>query len=121
MREFSRRDDPSRLCEYFISDNLPFHSHRFSPALKKLHKELKTLRDRAFKLQTTLRKQYSSKNLTLKTLPRIGPVAHIVTRDGVLKLEADESAHLYQKSNSTRAYIIRVSLSYLFPFLAALD
>ncbi|GAA5991017.1 hypothetical protein JCM5350_002011 [Sporobolomyces pararoseus] len=79
----------------------------FSPALKKLHKELKTLRDRAFKLQTTLRKQYSSKNLTLKTLPRIGPVAHIVTRDGVLKLEADESAHLYQKSNSTRAYIIR--------------
>ncbi|GAA5959549.1 hypothetical protein JCM3765_002367 [Sporobolomyces pararoseus] len=79
----------------------------FSPALKKLHKELRTLRDRAFKLQTTLRNQYSSKNLTLKTLPRIGPVAHIVTRDGVVKLEADESAHLYQKSNSTRAYIIR--------------
>ncbi|GAA5944272.1 mismatch repair ATPase MSH1 [Sporobolomyces koalae] len=79
----------------------------FSPAIKQLHKELTTLRDRAFKLQAELRDRYSSKNLTLKVLPKIGAAAHVLSRDGVLKLESDESAHLYQKSNSTRAYVIR--------------
>ncbi|GAA5897557.1 uncharacterized protein JCM6883_006736 [Sporobolomyces salmoneus] len=79
----------------------------FSPALKKLHKELEILRDRAFKLQTDLRERYSSKNLTLKIIPKIGAAVHILTREGVAKIEADETAHLFQKSNSTRAYVIR--------------
>ncbi|GAA5876958.1 hypothetical protein JCM16303_006351 [Sporobolomyces ruberrimus] len=79
----------------------------FSPALRALHRKLTELRDQAFKLQNDLRKLYSSKNLTLKVLPKIGAAAHVLSRDGVLKLEADERAHLYQKSNSTRAYVIR--------------
>ncbi|GAA6006295.1 hypothetical protein JCM11491_002099 [Sporobolomyces phaffii] len=79
----------------------------FSPALKKNHLLLKELRDDAFKLQADLRDRYSSKNLNLKVLPKIGAAAHILSRDGVAKLDADETAHLYQKSNSTRAYVIR--------------
>ncbi|GAA5916314.1 uncharacterized protein JCM6883_003919 [Sporobolomyces salmoneus] len=79
----------------------------FSPALQKLHKELETLRDRAFKLQTDLRERYSSKNLSLKVIPRIGAAVHILTKEGVAKIEADETAHLFQKSNSTRAYVLR--------------
>lgn len=61
-------------------------------------------------MQTDLRERYSSKNLTLKIIPKIGAAVHILTREGVAKIEADETAHLFQKSNSTRAYVIRVSL-----------
>jgi len=88
---------------------------RFSPAIKELHDELRTLRDQAFKLQTDLRERYSSKNLTLKVMPKIGAAAHILSRDGVMKIEEDPSAHLYQKSNSTRAYVIRVRYPSPFP------
>ncbi|GAA5851789.1 hypothetical protein JCM3766R1_006136 [Sporobolomyces carnicolor] len=79
----------------------------FSRALERLHDELKRLRDEAYRLQTSLRERYESRNLTLKVLPKIGAAAHVLTRDGVVKLEADERAHLYQKSNSTRAYVLR--------------
>jgi hypothetical protein len=42
-------------------------------------------------------------------LPKLGAVVHVYSKDGVAKLEADATAHLCQKSNSTRAYLIRVS------------
>lgn len=99
---------------------IPAQSPRFSPALRALHRKLTELRDQAFKLQNDLRKLYSSKNLTLKVLPKIGAAAHVLSRDGVLKLEADERAHLYQKSNSTRAYVIRVRLSLRCPVVISL-
>lgn len=105
--------DPELTESIFFND-----TRRFSRALERLHDELKRLRDEAYRLQTSLRERYESRNLTLKVLPKIGAAAHVLTRDGVVKLEADERAHLYQKSNSTRAYVLRASPSLLACFFS---
>ncbi|GAA6061012.1 hypothetical protein JCM10212_001068 [Sporobolomyces blumeae] len=79
----------------------------FSPAIRKHHKDLTTLRDRAYKLQADLRTRYASKSLTLRVVAKIGPAVHVVLREGVAKIDADDEAVLYQKSNSTRVYVLR--------------
>ncbi|GAA5922134.1 hypothetical protein JCM1841_006895 [Sporobolomyces salmonicolor] len=79
----------------------------FSSALSDLHTELIQLRRSAFQLQANLRTKYASKGLRLKYVIKVGPAIHVQQQDGYAKIEADSNALQYQKSGSTRVYVLR--------------
>ncbi|GAA5877150.1 hypothetical protein JCM1840_005671 [Sporobolomyces johnsonii] len=79
----------------------------FSSALSDLHTELVQLRRSAFQLQEELRTTYASKGLTLRYVLKVGPAVHVHQNHGYAKIEADSNALQYQKSGSTRVYVLK--------------
>ncbi|GAA6029124.1 hypothetical protein JCM8097_001611 [Rhodosporidiobolus ruineniae] len=79
----------------------------FSTSVGRLHSELLSLRQQAYDLQSHLRTKYTSKNLTLRTVLKVGPGVHAYSKDGLSKLEADPKAVMHQKSGSTRVYVVQ--------------
>ncbi|BGP18614.1 hypothetical protein JCM10213v2_006680 [Rhodosporidiobolus nylandii] len=79
----------------------------FSPSLQRYHRDLASLRQEADALQVSLREKYRAPNLTLRTKPKVGATVHVLTKDGVSKIEADPKAILTQRHQTTRLYVLQ--------------
>ncbi|GAA5974964.1 hypothetical protein JCM11641_006782 [Rhodosporidiobolus odoratus] len=89
-------------------ENLPWVIRsNFSPSLDKLHYDLDSLRQDAARLQSQLSEKYQLKSLTLRKVAKVGPGVHVISREGLSKIEADPRAMLHQKNSSTRVYVVQ--------------
>ncbi|SCV71327.1 BQ2448_2915 [Microbotryum intermedium] len=77
-----------------------------SPALQKLHQRLRALRQAADQLETRLIQQHqlNPTKLTLRVLPKYGPIVHVVTSKPTPIDLPDSGFSSVLKSGSTRSY-----------------
>ncbi|GAA5823246.1 hypothetical protein JCM11251_007536 [Rhodosporidiobolus azoricus] len=79
----------------------------FSSALAERHAELVSLRQQADELQSSLRTKYRSPSLTLRNVLKIGAGVHVLSREGISKIDGDSKTTMVQKSGSTRVYVLQ--------------
>jgi hypothetical protein len=82
--------------------------HRFSLALQTLHDQLNALRREADQLERDLATKYAATGLSLKVVPKLGPVVHVMSKSNG-KIDHDSKAVLVTKTGSTRSYVVPVS------------
>lgn len=96
-----RKKRPTSLKEHYAEDRETWiMKPAASPALKKLHKELGTLRDEREVLVDTLRQRLNTPSLTLRWTPGLGHIAHIKGKD----TKALSEFRSLSASRSTRSF-----------------